>query len=747
MPTTVPPPPAGSRDFRISGMDCGDCASRIERTVARMPGVTAVSVSLIGGRMSVDLDGAGSDAVAVRERVAQLGFGITEDRTDEPPGHGAADGDDARASVVRRALRAWTHGSDAITAIASLLLVVAVVADLLLGASQALAVALYVAPVVVGGVTIARTGVVGSWASRSPDMNLLMTIAVVGAAAIGAWAEAALVVVLFSIGEALERRAVGRARRELESLVALTPDTARVLVSGTCDDGCAHEREELRPARDVRIGDRIVVLPGDRVPTDGTIAEGRSSLDQAAITGESVPVDREPGDAVFAGTINGEGRLVVDVTVAPGDTTLDRIGRLVAEAQAQRSPAERWVTRFAQIYTPIVIGLAVAVAVLPTLLGLLSFGDAFYAALALLILACPCALVLSTPVSIVSALGRASAAGVLVKGGAHLERAATVRTVAFDKTGTLTEGAPAVTHVVPFGVAPDELLRVAAAVEQGSAHPLATAIVAAARGADPRPLPAVTDGRALTGLGAVGTVQGREIRVGSPRLLAPGDDRTAAVVAELRNAGATVVLVERDGRIIGALGLADQPRASAREAIGQLARLGIDATVMLTGDHPATARAVATDLGIRDVRADLLPEDKATAVSGLGAGVAMVGDGVNDAPALARADIGLAMGSAGSDTAIEVADVALLGDDPRKVAGLIGLARWTRAVVRQNIAFSLGTKLIAAVFLLFGALPLWAAVGVDVGASLIVVANGLRLVNGHPLGRARRLPLLGGFAS
>ncbi|MBF6620002.1 MAG: cadmium-translocating P-type ATPase [Patulibacter sp.] len=726
--------PAGPHDFRVSGMDCGDCANRIERTVARLPGVTAVSVSLIGGRMSVDLDGNGSDAVAVRERVTQLGFGVTEDRADDPAERSGSTEGAVPPSAVRRGLRAWTHGSDGITTIASLLLVIAVVADLLLGASSALTVALYVAPVVVGGVTIARTGVVGSWASRSPDMNLLMTIAVLGAAAIGAWAEAALVVVLFSIGEALERRAVSRARRELESLVSLTPDTARVLDP----DG----EERVRDVRQVQIGDRVVVRPGDRVPTDGVIAEGRSSLDQAAITGESVPVDREPGDAVFAGTINGEGRLVVDVTVAPGDTTLDRIGRLVAEAQAQRSPAERWVTRFAQVYTPIVIGLAVAVAVLPTLAGLLTFDDAFYAALALLILACPCALVLSTPVSIVSALGRASAAGVLVKGGAQLERAAAIRTVAFDKTGTLTNGTPAVTRVVPFDLEPGELLRLAAAVEQGSAHPLAAAIVAAAREADERPLPAMTDGRALTGLGAVATVDGHVVRVGSPRLLAATDDRAVAAVDELRQAGATVVLVERDGNVVGAVGLADRPRASARDAIDQLARLGIHQTVMLTGDHPVTARAVAAELGVRDVRADLLPEDKADAVARLGSGVAMVGDGVNDAPALARADIGLAMGSAGSDTAIEVADVALLGDDPRKVAGLIGLARWTRVVVRQNIAFSLGTKLVAAVFLLFGALPLWAAVGVDVGASLIVVANGLRLVGRRPLGAARRLPLL-----
>ena len=466
-------------------------------------------------------------------------------------------------------------------------------------------------------------------------------------------------------------------------------------------------------------------------------------------------MDREVGEQVFAGTLNGEGLLAITTTSAPGDTTLDRIARLVADAQARRSPSERWVQAFARIYTPIVIVVALLVTIVPPVLGLMDFSDAFYAALALLILACPCALVLSTPVSIVSALGRASAAGVLVKGGAHLERAATIRTVAFDKTGTLTAGEPEVVQIDAIGAdgtlhpanetplaSQAFVLATAAALEHGSAHPLAQAIVQAARARD-LDVPVATSMRSLTGLGAVGTIDQDDCRVGSPRLLA-GAEQPAPVrelADRLTRAGRTVVLVERAGRVVGAIGLADRPRPEAREAIAGLAALGIDRTVMLTGDNERTARAIADDLGIAEVAANLMPGDKADAVRSFGDGVAMIGDGVNDTPALAAADLGVAMGTAGSPAAIEVADVALMGDDPRKIAELIGLARWTRSVVRQNIAFSLGTKVVAAVFLLFGMLPLWAAVGVDVGASLLVVANGLRLVSGYPA-RQRDLPIL-----
>lgn len=783
-------------EMTVTGMDCADCASRIEHTVRRLPGIDGVSVSVTSARLRLELDTEVGDLNAVRGRVTKLGYGVanapaapsaagltelpqataSEDsrhapdrdtHDSEPHGHShdaaphahdvaptaALDAPLPAPTGIRAVLREWTRGSDRVTRIAAALLFIAVLLDLT-RFPGIFAIVAYAASTAAGGVSIARSGINGAIATRRPDMNLLMAIAVLGAVAIGAWMEAALVVVLFSIGELLEGRAVGRARRELEALVSLTPAEAVVRRTHMHGD-IAHHEELTVPVDALIVGDVVIVRPGQQIPADGTILEGASAIDQAAITGESTPVDRAVGEQVFAGTLNGEGLLAITTTSAPGDTTLDRIARLVADAQARRSPSERWVQAFARIYTPIVIAVALLVTIVPPALGLMDFSDAFYSALALLILACPCALVLSTPVSIVSALGRASAAGVLVKGGAHLERAATIQTVAFDKTGTLTAGEPEVVQI--DGVAPDgspypldltppplrtSVLATAAALEQGSAHPLAAAIVAAAK-ARHVDIPSATDLRSLTGLGASGTIDGDACRVGSPRLLATAEQSPVArdLAERLSEAGRTVVLVERAGQVIGAIGLADRPRPEAREAIAKLSELGITRTVMLTGDNPRTAAAIAEDLGIAEVAADLMPGDKADAVRQFGDGVAMIGDGVNDTPALAAADLGIAMGTAGSPAAIEVADVALMGDDPRKIAELIGLARWTRTVVRQNIAFSLGTKVIAAVFLLFGALPLWAAVGVDVGASLLVVANGLRLVSRHPAGK-QALPIL-----
>lgn len=710
--------------IRVDGMDCYDCAQTIERAVSRLPGVTATSVSFPAAAMRVEYVAGEVALDRIAVRVERLGYVVDGGR---PRGRPAA-----RWRLPRR---------EALTALAAGLLGAAISIDLATAAS-ALAIGLYVAAVVVVGLPVARAGIAALRATHRPDINLLMTIAVAGAMGIGAWLEAGLVVVLFSLGELLEGRAVSRARRELEGLVQLAPETARV--RRACEDGCCDSLEEVEvPVAELAIGDLVIVRPGERIPADGTIVEGASAIDQAAITGESTPADRTAGEHVFAGTLNGHGLLTIEVGSSPGDMTLDRIGRLVAEAQARKSPSERWVDRFARIYTPTVMGAAVLVAAVPLAFGV-SFSDAFYNALALLILACPCALVVSTPVSIVSALGRASAAGVLVKGGAYLEQAATIRTVAFDKTGTLTQGRPQVVEIEPLFGSESDVLQIAASLEQGSEHPLARAIVGAARGRDLALAP-VEGFEALTGLGARGHVNGSRIEVGSPKLF---DGRSLggapdAAAARLRARGQTAILVVRDGTPIGVMGLADQPRPEAAEAVSNLRALGIERTILLTGDNEATGRAIAADLGISDVRAELLPADKAAAVEELGDGVAMVGDGVNDAPALAAADLGLAMGSAGSDTAIEVADVALMGDDPRKVAGLIGLARWTKAVVRENIGFSLATKLIAVGVLAAGALPLWAAVASDVGASLVVVANGLRLIGGYPRGRLRSVPILG----
>ncbi len=706
------------RICRVEGMDCADCAQTIERAVSRLGGVTHVAVSFPAETMRVEYQPGVVELDRIAGLVGRLGYrieGTGEERT---------------------GLRAWPT-RERTTLVAAALLGVALVVDLATGLT---AVPLYASAMLVGGVPLARSGLAALVATRRPDINLLMTIAAVGATAIGAWLEAALVVVLFSIGELLEGRAVDRARRELAGLVSLTPDTARV--RRRRGEGAFALVEEVEvPVAEVAVGDLVVVRPGERIPVDGVLREGSSAVDQAPITGESTPVDKAVGDDVFAGTLNGQGLLLVEATTAPGDTTLDRIGKLVAEAQARKSPSERWVDSFARWYTPAVVGVAVLVAAVPPLFGV-SFSTSFYSALALLILACPCALVISTPVAIVSALGRASAAGVLVKGGAHLEQAAAIRAVAFDKTGTLTEGRPKLAAVEALAGSENDLLALAASLEQGSEHPLARAIV---RGAAERDLVTrpVEGFEALTGLGARGRVDGTIVTIGDPRLV-DGDLPTAVTdgLARLRALGQTAVVVVRDSTPVGLIGIADTLREEAVEAVAELRRLGIAPIVLLTGDNGTTAAAVAAHVGIDEVKSSLLPQDKSAAIATLGSNLAMVGDGVNDAPALAAASLGIAMGSAGSDTAIEVADVAIMGDDPRKVAGLIGLARWTKGIVRQNIAFSLGTKLAAAAVLAAGALPLWGAVVADVGASLIVVGNGLRLIRGRPGGSLRGAPLL-----
>lgn len=710
----------------VEGMDCYDCAQTIQRAVGRMGGVSHAEVNFPAARMRVEYDQGQVQTAEVARRVESLGYRVVLSGSDGSP----VPSD-----------RPWWRGRDARTGVATLLLLLALPVDLILGADRVALVG-YALAIIIGGWSIARSGVAALRATLRPDINFLMGIAVVGAAAIGAWIEAALVVVLFSIGGALESRAVERARRELAGLLSLTPETARVRRAHEHADGEAHLEEIEIPASDLVVGDEVVILPGERIPADGNVLEGASAVDQAAITGESTPVDKAVGDPVFAGTLNAQGRLVVRVATAPGDTTMDKIGRLVAEAQARKSPSERWVDTFARVYTPAVILVAALIAGVSLAFGATPH-DALYEALALLILACPCALVISTPVAVVSALGRASAAGVLIKGGAHLEKAALVDAVAFDKTGTLTTGEPTVTVVYPFEGSEDGVLALAGSLEQGSEHPLAKAIVIAARGRSVD-LGSIRDFQALTGLGARGFVDDELVEVGAPRMFADGqlEDGVRRAAHDLQDAGQTVVLVARAGRLVGMLGLADVPRPEAAEAVEALTRLGIRRTILLTGDNAAVANAIARDLGLQEVHAELLPEDKAAALADLGGVTAMVGDGVNDAPALAGADLGIAMGSAGSDAAVEVADIALMGDDPRKVAGLIGLARWSRAVVRQNVVFALLTKLVAIGLLIGGALPLWAAVASDVGASLIVVANGLRLLRGAPIGAMRGAPLL-----
>ncbi|MDP2310576.1 MAG: heavy metal translocating P-type ATPase [Pseudomonadota bacterium] len=580
------------------------------------------------------------------------------------------------------------------------------------------------------------------YAARSlrPDMNLLMTVAVSGALVLGEWFEAATVSFLFALSLAMEAWSVGRARRSVAALLRLAPERARVVRDGV--------EVEVEPAA-VAPGTVFHVRPGERFPLDGRVEAGTSDVNQAPITGESVPVAKQKGDEVFAGTINGSGSLEVVSTKASTDTTLARIVRMVADSQARRSESEQWVDRFARVYTPVVFGLALAVAVLPPLLLGAAWDAWIYRGLVLLVIGCPCALVIATPVSIVAALAAAASHGVLLKGGRLVEVPASLRVLAIDKTGTLTEGRPRVVEVVPLGEHDARaLLARAAAIESRSEHPIAVAVLDHARGLGVTPVPA-TDVRSVAGRGAEGRIDGRRFWVGSHRWLEESGLETSAIrerLLALSSAGRTVVVVGNETHVCGLLAVADAVRPGAAAAVAALKK-EIGHVVVLTGDNRATAEAVARAVGIDDVRAELLPADKVREVEALerqyGA-VAMVGDGVNDAPALARASFGIAMGAAGTDVAIETADVALMGDDLAKIAWLVRHSRRTLRVIRANAAFALGIKAVFVVLTFAGVASLWGAIAADMGASLLVVFNALRLLRSpdapaveHPVARTR----------
>ena len=691
--------------FRVEGMDCNEEVVILERRLKPLAGLEAVSADLLGQRLHVKYDAAKLTTAAIVDAAGQTGMRIW--LAHEAPAIGGAD-------IEWR----WRLMVGCAAALGAGLVLSAV------GRVVPSAACFFVATVA-GGIFPVRRGV-AAIRSRTLDINTLMVVAVAGAMVLGEWLEAASVVFLFSVAQWLELRTMERARQAIRSLIDLAPREALVRRAGL---------ERRVPVADIRIGEEILVRPGDKVPLDGIVVSGHGDVNQAPMTGESLPADKAPGDEVLAGTINGRGALDVRVTRLVRDTRLARIVHLVDTAQASRAPVQSFVDRFARLYTPAVLIAAIGVAVLPSLAGAADPAAWVYRALVLLVISCPCALVISTPVSIVAALSAAARNGVLVKGGAHLERLAAVRVVAFDKTGTLTKGELRVTDVLPLGGMPaNELLRYAAAVELRSEHAVARAIVAHTRGSGIT-VPSPARWASVPGMGAEGDVGAARVVIGSEHLLQlRAIDMAVTGVADIvrvRDEGKSVVFVAVNGTLVGGLALADRPRDTAREAIGLLREQGVRRVVMLTGDDERTATQVAANLGLDEHHSRLLPEQKHALVGelrGSHGAVLMVGDGVNDAPALAAADVGIAMGAAGSDAAIETSDVALMSDELLRLPYAVRLARATLRNVRMNVGISLALKAAFLVMAITGTATLWMAVLADTGASVIVVGNALRLL-------------------
>ncbi|WP_224703060.1 heavy metal translocating P-type ATPase [Devosia aquimaris] len=730
--------------YRVGGMDCAACAGKIETAVRRIPGVTDASASATAGTLRVDHTDVAFTTVEAALR--PLGYTLAPADTARSTAHHAPDHDHAGHDHTGHDHAAHDHGDhdhehgqpDNHFDLGTGPWWQTPKARLALACGLALLAAYgvgLVAPVVghwaflvalwVGLVPIGRRAMAGAMAGTPFSIETLMTIAAVGAVIIGATEEAATVVLLFLVGELLEGVAASRARASIQGLSALVPKTA-LLVTG--------DTTRQVPATDLALDAIVMVRPGDRIPADGTIETGQGAIDESPVTGESVPVHRRVGDAVYAGTINASAVLTIRVTATASDNTIARIVRLVEEAQESKAPTARFIDRFSAWYTPGVLVVGALVAILPPLLLGQSWSEWIYKGLAILLIGCPCALVISTPAAIAAALSAGARRGLLLKGGAVLERLRDITTVALDKTGTLTQGKPAVTNILATTGSEADVLRLAAALEAGSSHPLALAILARAQ-ADGITIPPATQSEALPGEGVSGEVDGKAILLLSPAAAAARTGLAPEFAAQLEAfaaAGKSVSVLLRDGQPLGALALRDEPRADALAGLDALRTLGIH-TVMLTGDNARTAEAIGTDLSL-EVRAGLLPADKQAIVRELqaqGQVVAKVGDGINDAPALAAADIGIAMGG-GTDVALETADAAILHGRVADIAGMIGLSHATMRNIWQNIAVALGLKAVFLVTTILGITGLWPAILADTGATVLVTLNAMRLLAWRP---------------
>lgn len=695
--------------YRVQGFTCTNCAGTFEKNVKNLPGVKDAQVNFGASKLTVY----GNTTVEDLEKAGAFeNLKVTPEKQ--------------RISEKKKPF--WQENWNVL--VSAVFLVIGYFLGKQYGEESILSAAAYVASIIIGGYALFRKGIKNLFRFQF-DMNTLMTVAIIGAAAIGEWGEGATVVILFAISEVLERYSMEKARQSIRSLMDIAPKEALV----------RRGSEEITiSVDDIQLGDIMIVKPGQKLAMDGIVIKGTSTINQAAITGESVPVTKTIDNEVFAGTLNEEGLLEVEVTKRVEDTTISKIIHLVEEAQAERAPSQAFVDRFAKYYTPAIMILASGIAVIPPLFAGADWGDWIYRGLALLVVGCPCALVISTPVSIVTAIGNAAKNGVLIKGGIHLEEAGRLAAIAFDKTGTLTKGFPEVTNVVAFDNSETELLSIAAVIEKGSGHPLASAIVRKAENDKADLSLTVEDFQSITGKGVKAKVKSELYYIGSPKLFQElhGNiaQETAKVIEELQKQGKTVMVLGTNQQILALIAVADEIRDSSKNVIKELHDIGIKKTIMLTGDNQATANAIGKQLNVAEVKADLLPQHKLDYIKQLRKDfgkVAMIGDGVNDAPALAASTVGIAMGGAGTDTALETADIALMADDLGKLPYTIRLSRKTLSIIKQNIAFSLGIKLVALALIVPGWLTLWLAIFADMGATLIVTLNSLRLlrVKGH----------------
>lgn len=696
--------PTEKQEYRLENLTCASCAMKFEKNVKNLPAVEDAHVNFGASKLSV------------------TGTTTIEELEDA----GAFDGIKVQSATERRLeplIPFYKRKENIISALSLLFLAIGLVLSINHSEEYLPAIVFFAISIVIGGASMFKIGIQNLF-RLDFDMKTLMTIAIIGAALIGEWGEGAIIVFLFAVSEALEAYSMNKARQSIRLLMDIAPPSATVRRG-------SHFVELL--TEDIRVGDVLIVKPGEKIAMDGKVLAGSSTINQAAITGESIPVLKERDDEVFAGTLNEEGALEIAVTKLVGDTTIAKIIHLVEEAQAEKAPSQKFVDRFAKYYTPAIMVLALLVAVVPPLLGA-DWNLWIYQGLAVLVVGCPCALVISTPVAIVTAIGNAARQGVLIKGGVHLEETGHLEVIAFDKTGTLTKGYPEVMDFIPTeGVESEELLQKISAVESLSQHPLAKAIVNYSREKGLEVIEA-TDFQSVTGKGAFATVDELPIYVGSIdwiQEIASVPPEALQKISTLQREGKSVMAIAIGKEYSGLIAVADPIREESQLILQKLKEIGIRHTVMLTGDHKQTAEAIAERLGMTDVRAGLMPEDKLTAIRQLEkeyGRVGMVGDGINDAPALAASSVGIAMGGAGTDAALETADIALMADDLEKLPYTIKLSRKTLRIIKENIMFALGLKLIALLLIIPGWLTLWIAIFADMGATILVVLNSLRLI-------------------